>query len=152
MRYSISIAALLVGVSAWADTTDPMDEKMRHCPPAVDGARTAIKDADKGVEVTVTADKDAEVTEIRRRVKHLEEFTRRGKSGTPVKHGGGAGGGWMRNCPIVTKDTLVTGTDVPHGSRILVQPKETTKLAELRAEVRRRYGEMGKPPAPAPAK
>jgi TusA-related sulfurtransferase len=129
------------GVAASAETgkaPDPLDEKLRHCPLTVDGARAEIADAPGGVEIVVTASQDEAVQDIRRRVRHIEEFTRKAGKDTGVPHGAGAGGGWMRNCPVVTKDTLVAGTDIDHGVRIHIRPLRAEALGELRSEVRRR--------------
>ena len=130
--------------SASGKPPDPLDEKLRHCPLTVDGARAVIVDTGEGVEITVTAAQDGAVQEVRRRLKHLEEFTRKAGKDTGVPHGGGAGGGFMRNCPVVTKDTMVTGVDVERGVKISIQPRRAEDLAEIRAEVRRRYDALPK--------
>jgi hypothetical protein len=125
-------------------SVDPLDEKLRHCPVTVDGARTEIVDADGGVDLVVTAAADAAVAEIRRRAKHLEEFTSDKETG--VAHGGGAGGGWMRNCPVVTRDTRITSADVPGGSRLAVRRSGRLTVDELRAETRKRHAALSAPP------
>ena len=52
----------------------------------------------------------------------------------------------MRNCPVVSRDTLVAGTEVDGGSRILVTPAPAGDVGELRAEVRRRLAALASPP------
>ena len=44
---------------------------MQHCPSAVAGAKTEIKDNKDSVEVTVTATDAAKTDEIRKRAKHV---------------------------------------------------------------------------------
>jgi len=126
-------------------SADPLAEKLRHCPVTVEGASAAIADVDGGIEVVVTAKDEARVLEIRSRVKHLEELTSDKETG--VAHGAGAGGGWMRDCPVVSKDTRVVGADIAGGSRILVRPKGAGSVADLRTETRRRQDALAKRPA-----
>jgi hypothetical protein len=138
-----SVAApAATSAAAPATPPDPLAEKLRHCPVTVEGASTAIADVDGGIEVVVTAKDDARVLEIRSRVKHLEDLT--SDKDTGVKHGAGAGGGWMRDCPVVSKDTLVVGADIAGGSRILVRPKGAGSVADLRIETRRRQDALSK--------
>jgi hypothetical protein len=128
-----------------ATAPDPLAEKLRHCPLTVEGAATAIADVDGGIELVVTAKDEARALEIRSRVKHLEELT--SDKDTGVTHGAGAGGGWMRDCPVVSKDTRVVGADIAGGSRILVRPKGAGSVADLRTETRRRHDALSKRPA-----
>jgi hypothetical protein len=129
-------------VAASSAAADPLAEKLRHCPLTVEGATAAIGDVDGGIEIVVTAKDEPRVLEIRGRVKHLEELT--SDKDTGVKHGAGAGGGWMRDCPVVSKDTVVVGADIAGGSRIVVRPKGAGSVADLRAETRRRHEALSK--------
>jgi hypothetical protein len=55
-------------------------ERMAHCPSAVEGARTAVKDSKEGVIVTILGPPD-KVGEIRERAKHVAEVAKKGEAG-----------------------------------------------------------------------
>jgi hypothetical protein len=122
---------------------DPLAEKLRHCPITVDGVAIALRDVDDGVEWTITATDAAAIDEIRRRAAHLVAFT----SGQPRRgeHGGGAGGGFMQNCPVVARSTTIEATDIPGGSRLVVRAGPDLTAPELRAETRRRHAALTAP-------
>jgi hypothetical protein len=110
----------------------------------VDGARVEIADADRGVELTVTAEEGAAQAEVRRRAAHLAEVS---AGRAREAHGRGQGGGFMRNCPVVTKNTQITVRDVPGGAvlRVVAQPPLDEKT--LRAEARERLARLPLPRA-----
>jgi hypothetical protein len=126
-----------------APPDDPLAEKLRHCPITVDGVAIALRDVDDGVEWTITATDAAAIDEIRRRAAHLVAFT----SGQPRRgeHGGGAGGGFMQNCPVVARSTTIEATDIPGGSRLVVRAGPDLTAPELRAETRRRHAALTAP-------
>jgi hypothetical protein len=115
---------------------DDMDEKMRHCPVAIDGAASTLVDVDGGVQFEVKAPAD-QVAETQRRAHHVVDFAA-GRHDRSTHHvADKQGGGTMRNCPVVTSNTSITVDDLPDGARIKVTvPAE--RVAELRAESRRR--------------
>lgn len=110
---------------------DEMDEKMRHCPLALDGAVAKLEDIDGGVRFTITAPNTAEV---QRRAHHVVAFAAKK---TREGHGGfdGQGGGRMKNCPVVTDDVAITATDLDGGARLDIVAKD---VAALRTETRER--------------
>jgi hypothetical protein len=124
----------IVANDAGAD--DPLSEKLRHCPVTVDGATTDVNDVDVGVEFVIRVPSESGRAELMRRAHHLESFTQNKGKGTGVRHGGGQGGGWMRDCPIVTKETIVQATETSEGARIRVATEGDVDA--LRAETRRR--------------
>lgn len=125
---------------------DPLAEKLRHCPAAVAGAVTVLQDIRDGIDLTITATAPAATAEIRRRGAHLVAFTagRAGPSGR-AEHGGGGGGGFMQNCPVVTRSTSITASDIPRGVRLRVRPTGALTVAALRADTRRRLRELVRP-------
>src|ERR1700761_2920029 len=73
---------------------------MQHCPSAVAGAKTEIKDNKDSVEVTVTATDAAKTEEIRKRAKHMVDAAK--SDPTSVVHNGdGHGGGGLGRCEVV---------------------------------------------------
>ena len=124
--------------------------KMAHCPNAVPGATTDIKDVPGGVEITVTAQDPAATTDIRARVQALVEAQ---KNQNPnVKHTGqGEGGGLLGRCPIVLKDTTITTADVTNGSKMTVAAKDPTEVDWLRRETRDREEDLKLAGSPAGA-
>ena len=116
--------------------------KMAHCPSAVPGATTALKDTKDAVLVTVTAKDEAAVTDIRDRTKHVVDASK--KEPKDAKHDGkGDGGGKLGRCPIVLKDTTLTAKDVPGGSEITVKPARPTDVAALLKEAKERAEAFG---------
>jgi hypothetical protein len=111
-----------------------MDERMRHCPLALDGATSTLEDIDGGVRFTIKAPEPT-VPEVRRRAHHIVEFAARK---TRVGHGGfdGKGGGRMKNCPVITDAVTIAVTDLDGGAQLDVLA--TGDLAALRAETRAR--------------
>lgn len=139
--WGIALSLLLVSGSAMAKEPPPVNEgkgNMMHCPSAVPGAKTASADIKDGVELTVTADSETAVTEIRNRAKHLVEAAKMDPES--VRHtGDGHGGGGVGQCPVVLKDTLVTAdASVKGGVRITVRPIKPVDLEWLRKEVKAR--------------
>lgn len=114
---------------------DEMDEKMRHCPLALDGGQSMLHDIDGGVRFLVKVP-DALVAEARRRAHHIVDFAAKK---TREGHGGfdGKGGGRMRNCPVVTDDVTITATDVDGGAQldVLTTPE---RVDALRSETQER--------------
>lgn len=113
---------------------DEMDERMRHCPPALEGATSTFENIEGGVRFTIKVP-DAAVNEARRRAYHIVDFAAKR---TRAGHGGfdGKGGGRMRNCPVVTDDVTITATDIEGGAQLDIIA--TTSADALRAETRER--------------
>jgi hypothetical protein len=113
---------------------DELDERMRHCPVALDGARSTLEDIDGGVRFTIAVP-EASLREARRRAHHVVEFAaKRTRDG----HGGfdGKGGGRMKNCPVITDGVAITATDVPGGAQLDVVALAAAQTAQLRADTR----------------
>jgi hypothetical protein len=118
-----------------AGAPEELAEKMRHCPVTLPGVTTESADVDGGIEFVLRAGAAGTIAEVRARAHRLAEFTAgRGRA----EHGGGRGGGFMRNCPIVVKDARVEVEDMDGGVRIRVRPNDASKLGELRATSRER--------------
>jgi TusA-related sulfurtransferase len=122
MRTSIQLALLLFTTGAAAQTGAPGPNHMIHCPNAVEGAKTTIKNTKDGVELQVTAKDENAVQEIRKRAAHLAEVSEKPDTGKDT--GGGDFGGGKGHCPVVMKDTVVTAKDVKGGSKISVKAEK----------------------------
>ena len=112
---------------------DDMDEKMRHCPLALDGASSTLEDIDGGVRFTIQVPESA-LEEVRKRAHHVVELAAKH---TRTGHGefDGKGGGRMRNCPVVTDDVAIIATDIAGGAQLDVTSSD---VAQLRTETRAR--------------
>ena len=121
---------------------DPLDEKLRHCPLTVPGVVAELRDIEGGIEVDLRVPSDDAMPELRRRVRHLEEFTSKHGKGTGERHNTGKGGGWMRDCPVVTRDTTVKGAEIERGFRVVVHAVEPAATDTLRQETRRRMAAL----------
>jgi hypothetical protein len=114
---------------------DQMDERMRHCPVALDGASSELRDIDGGVRFTIRVP-EAAIAEARRRSHHIVEFAaKRTREG----HGDfdGKGGGRMRNCPVVTDDVTITASDTESGAQLDIVT-DAARVEALRVETRER--------------
>ncbi|MEA2746290.1 MAG: hypothetical protein QOI41_433 [Myxococcales bacterium] len=118
--------------------------KMAHCPSAVEGAKTTVKDSKEGVVVTVTAPPGAadKVKDIRDRAKHTADVAKMGEPPKVEHNSEGKGGGGLGRCPIVVEgDTTVDVKDVDNGSEITVKAKKD--VVGLQKEAKLRAGNFG---------
>jgi len=116
--------------------------KMAHCPSAVTGAKTEIKDVPSGVELDVTSADAPTIAEIRARAQVLANVAKSPE--LQAKHNGsGGGGGTYGRCPVVMKLTTVDIADLPNGTKITVKAKSDDQVDWLRRETREREDEIG---------
>jgi TusA-related sulfurtransferase len=116
--------------------------KMANCPSSVTGAKTEIKDTDKGVDILVTSTDKAATDEIRTRGKKIPDHAA-GEGKNPAHSGKGGGGGSMGRCPLVQNDTTITYAEVEGGAKFTVEPKDEKERDWLRREAKERLAEMG---------
>jgi hypothetical protein len=118
-------------------------QRMAHCPCAIEGTKTAVKDAKDGAIITVTGPAD-KVAEIRTRAKHAAEVAKKNADAGKVDHtGGGTGGGGLGRCPIVVEgDTTVDVKEVEGGAEVTVKTKGDA--AALQKEVKLRAANFSK--------
>ncbi len=110
--------------------------RMAHCPSAVEGAKTTVKDSKEGVVVTVTGAGD-KVKEIRDRAKHTADVAKMTDPPKPEHNSEGKGGGGLGRCPIVVEgDTTVDVKDVEGGSEITVKAKKDVPALQKEAKAR----------------
>jgi hypothetical protein len=115
--------------------------KMANCPAAVEGAKTAVKDAKDGVVVTVTGPAD-KVAEIRSRAKHIADVAKKGAPATVTHTGQGTGGGGIGRCPIDPEgDDTVDVKEVAGGIEATVKTKKD--VAALQKETKERAANFG---------
>jgi hypothetical protein len=110
--------------------------KMAHCPSAVEGSKTTVKELKDGVEVTIVAksDKDeASVKTIRERGAAVLAAAKL-ESAKVTHKGDGSGGGGFGRCPVVLKETKVESKEVPGGVAFTVKPEKADALAALKKE------------------
>jgi TusA-related sulfurtransferase len=135
--------------------------KMSHCPSAVEGATTTVKNTKDGVSVVVVASSDDATKAIRDRAKHLVEISKSPDAGAAAvaSHTGeGGGGGGIGRCPVVLKDTSLASKDVAGGAQIDVKAKTIADVTKLQEESKERAakfqlpsgGASGAPSASAP--
>jgi TusA-related sulfurtransferase len=116
--------------------------KMAHCPSAVPGATTTVKDSKDGVAVTIVAKDEAGMKDIRERGKALLEAAK-ADAKTVVHKGDGSGGGGYGRCPVDLVDTTVESKEVPLGLVFSVKPLKPADLATIRKESRERAAAFG---------
>lgn len=118
--------------------------KMAHCPSAVEGAKTTVKDSKEGVIVTVTAAPGAadKVKDIRDRAKHTADVAKMAEPPKVEHNSEGKGGGGLGRCPVVVEgDTTVDVKDIENGTEITVKAKKD--VAGLQKEAKLRAGNFG---------
>ncbi len=115
--------------------------KMAHCPSAVEGAATVVKDSKDGVIVTVTGTGD-KVKEIQQRARHTAEVAKLAEPPKVEHNSEGKGGGGLGRCPVVVEgDTTVEVKDIANGSEITVKAKKD--VAALQKEAKERAAKFG---------
>ena len=136
-----SVAPLAsAAAAASAVVTNATRGKMGHCPSAVDGAKTVIKDVPDGVELTITTAAPTSVADIRTRTKALVDSS---KAAAGKEHNGtGEGGGVTGRCPIIMRDTALAVTDVEGGVKVTVTAEKKAELDWVRAESRGRLADL----------
>lgn len=114
---------------------DEMDERMRHCPLAIDGATSTLEDIAGGVRFTIKAPELA-IADVRRRAHHIVDFAAKK---TRQGHGDfdGKGGGRMKNCPVVTDAVTIIAADIDGGAKLDIMAP-AAQVDALRAETRER--------------
>jgi hypothetical protein len=114
-------------------------QRMAHCPSAITGTKTTVKDTNEGVTVTVTGSAD-KVAEIRERAKHAAEVAKKGE-GAKVEHTGeGTGGGGIGRCPIVVEgDTTVSVKEIDSGVEVDVKTKKDVPALQKEAKARAEF-------------
>lgn len=111
-------------------------QRMAHCPSAVEGAKTALKDTKEGVLVTVTGPAD-KVAEIRSRAKHAAEVAKKPEAAKVEHTGEGTGGGGLGRCPIVVEgDTTVEVKEIDGGVEVDVKAKKDVAALQKEAKTR----------------
>lgn len=124
------------------EAADTMINKMANCPNAVEGATTEIADAEGAVAMTVTAEGEEAVAEVRKRAAALKEVD--DATSPQVEHTGkGTGGGGLGKCPVVMKDTSLAVEEVEGGVTITLTPADAANLEALKTEVTNRHAGMG---------
>lgn len=110
--------------------------KMAHCPSAVEGAKTAVKDSKEGVIVTVTGSGD-KVKEIRDRAKHTADIAKMPAPPKVEHNSEGQGGGGLGRCPVVVEgDTIVDVKEIDNGVEINVKAKKDVAALQKEAKAR----------------
>jgi hypothetical protein len=125
----------------------PANGKMAHCPNAVAGATTDIKDVDGGVEMTISATTDAAKADIKERAKHTAEAAKEHAKDAKDHTGTGTGGGMSGRCPVVLHDTTLVFADTADGTKITIKANDAKQVDWLRRETRERVAEMKDPDA-----
>ena len=113
--------------------------KMAHCPSAVEGAKTVVKDSKEGVIVTVTAPPGAadKVKDIRDRAKHTADVSKMAEPPKVEHTSEGKGGGGLGRCPVVVEgNTTVEVKDIDNGSEITVKAKKDVPALQKEAKER----------------
>ena len=110
--------------------------RMAHCPSAVIGAKTVVKDTKDGVVVTVTGAGDA-IRDIRARAKHTAEIAKMPDAPKAEHNSEGKGGGGLGRCPVVVEgDTTVDVKDIDGGSEITVKAKKDVPALQKETKAR----------------
>jgi TusA-related sulfurtransferase len=111
-------------------------QRMAHCPSAIEGTKTQVRDSKEGAIVVVTGP-PPKLAEIRSRARHAAEVAKKGDAGKIEHSGEGTGGGGLGRCPIVVEgDTTVEVREIDEGVEVEVKTKKD--VAALQKEVKAR--------------
>lgn len=103
---------------------------MQNCPMSLTGVEVAVADTTNGIAVTFTA-KPADVKELQRRVE-----------GMAGMHGMAGNMPRMQGAAMLAGDVKYEAR--PDGARLILTPKDPSKLTEFRAQVRAHVEQMKK--------
>jgi hypothetical protein len=107
-----------------------MANKMKNCPSAVAGAKTAVQQTKTAVVLMITASDKAAIADVQARAKKLSTLD--ASADAEVKHTGeGTGGGALGKCPVVMTDVTIKVESQKKGAKITLTPKDASKLADL---------------------
>ncbi len=126
-------------VTAASEDPDYLRNKMRYCPVTLAGVTTDVEDIAGGIGFTLHASSPEVSAEVQNRARELAAFSTGNGFET---HGDGHGGGFMRHCPVVTRDTRISAEAIADGVRLAVTPIDAAHLAEVRAETRERMTKL----------
>lgn len=116
--------------------------RMTHCPSAVEGAKTSVKDSKEGAIITVTAVSADKVADIKARAKHTANVAKKNDSAKVEHSGEGTGNGAVGRCPVVVEgDTTVDVKDIEGGVEVEVKTKKD--VPALQKEVKARAANFG---------
>lgn len=111
-------------------------QRMGHCPSAVTGAKTEVKDVKDGIVVTITGPADA-LKDIRERAAHTASVAKMADAAKLEHNGEGKGGGGLGRCPVVVEgETTVVVKDIPTGAEITVTTKKDVAALQKEAKAR----------------
>jgi hypothetical protein len=128
-----------------APVTVAVSGKMAHCPNAVGGSTTALKDIEGGIELTITAKDPTAIADIRARTKAIADASR--KPSVTRHDGSGGGGGPFGRCPVILKNTTVDAADLEGGSKITLKTKSPAEVDWLQREASERAAQLQGPGA-----
>ena len=126
--------------------------KMAHCPSAVLGSATTLRNTPDGVSVTILASPvvDSVVSAIRERSRHLAEVADdAGAALEPPHTGEGGGHGSIGRCPVVVTSTTLKVKEVPGGAQVDVKAKTPADVPKLQAEAKERAAKFQLPASPS---
>jgi hypothetical protein len=137
----VAAAVMVAATVAFAD--DDMSGQrelvMSHCPSAVDGATTGVKDIAAGVIVTVRAPRDPIAqAEIRRRVQYQLEIVDRPERGAIEHTGLGTGSGRYGFCPGMLDHTSLDVEWSADGARMTIRADRAQDVPRLQASTHER--------------
>jgi len=113
------------------------EKAMSHCPSAVPGAVTNMREVGDGLVLDVTADDPAAAEEIATRAQ--VHATMGAPITTEMAHTGRHGGpGDVGHCPVIHLGTTVTVEEILGGARITVIATDPATAPELRKLTRER--------------
>ncbi len=140
------VAAVEVPVAEEPMGAEPVVEQpdminnMANCPNAVQGAETGIAVVDSGIAVSITAQDEAAIADIRKRAQTLASLD--DVESAAIEHTGkGTGGGTLGQCPVVMANTDLTVEEVDGGVKVTVTAPELGADA-LRAEAEKRLAAL----------
>jgi hypothetical protein len=136
------VSAAAAGTTKPRAVEDDMSGKremfMSNCPSAVDGSKTALRELDDGVELTITAREEWARREIWRRAQNQGESAWKAERGAIEHTGMGTGSGRFGFCPGILQGTTVDAELLPDGAKLTVRADDPRQAAKLKRVTRDR--------------
>ena len=118
------------------DEGDGMVNKMKHCPNAIEGAKTTVQKTKDRVVVSVEVG-EGHVDEVVSRIEHLQGL--KVEEPDEVEHSGDGTGGGQGKCPVVTTLSKIEKFEAKGGTvKIHIAPNKAEDLDRVHDTVKER--------------
>jgi hypothetical protein len=139
LTLSLGLAATALADQGTQNMTGKKELAMLHCPSAVPGTLTRVRDVADGVVLTLSAPEDPVAQqELRRRVQYQLEIVDQPERGAIEHTGLGTGSGRYGFCPGMMEGTSLAVQWTSDGAVLTIRADEPAKVERLQRSTHKR--------------